>query len=177
MSSLFALARPYARAAFELAQKHEQLSLFSAHFNFVAAFASAPEVKSLLSSPSITKADKVALLLPPGEVEDSLFGHLLALLASNDRLSVLPQIGELYEQHRADAEQLLKVTVRTAAEIDHEQLTRLSAALQQRFKRVIELDVVLEPALLGGAILDAGDVVIDGSLKGKIARMRQQLVA
>ena len=105
------------------------------------------------------------------------FGRFLELLAHNGRLAVLPQLAELYEQHRAEAEKTLVVHLRSAAPIEAEQQQRLQEALGRRFERTVQLDIQLDPELLGGAIIDAGDVVIDGSLRGKLARMKSGLAA
>jgi F-type H+-transporting ATPase subunit delta len=177
MSSVQSLARPYARAAFELARGSQALAQWSQQLALLKELASAPAIVALLKSPQVSQAQKVAMLLPPSVAAESTLAQYLAVLADNDRLSLLPHIADLFEQHKADAERTLKVRVRAAAEIEPEQAERIKAALAKRFNRSIELTVVLEPELLGGAIIDAGEVVIDGSLKGKIARMQHALAA
>lgn len=177
MSSALTLARPYARAAFELARNGGALAAWSEKLAFSAQLAANPELAELLGNPRLGAAQQLALLLPAGEASDSAYASFLSLLADNSRLVVLPQIVELYEHHRADAEKTLTVNVRSAAAIEAEQQQRLKAALSKRFERDVHLSIHIEPELLGGAIIDAGDVVIDGSLRGKLDRLKTGLVA
>lgn len=177
MSSALTLARPYARAAFDLAQKAGALAAWSDKLGFAAQLSQAPAVAALVANPRLSAGQRLALLLPQGEAAESGFANFLSLLADNGRLAVLPQIAELYEQHRADAERTLAVTVRSAAAIDADQLQRMKAALDKRFQRDVQLSIQIEPELLGGAIIDAGDVVIDGSLRHKLDRLKHGLVA
>lgn len=177
MSSALTLARPYARAAFDLAQKAGALAAWSDKLGFAAQMSQAPEVATLVANPRLVSAQRLTLLLPQGEAADSGFASFLNLLADNGRLGVLPQIAALYEQHRADAERTLTVTVRSAAAIDAAQQQRMKAALDKRFQRDVQLSIQIEPELLGGAIIDAGDVVIDGSLRSKLDRLKHGLVA
>lgn len=175
MSSNLTLARPYARAAFELANRSQSLAAWSTKFGFSAALVAQPEVLDLISNPRMTQEQQVGLLLPQGEPADSSYTAFLGLLADNGRLAVLPQIAALYEQHRAEAERTLTVKLRSAAAVEADQQERLKAALTKRFERAVQLDIQIEPELLGGAIIDAGDVVIDGSLRGKLGRLRAGL--
>lgn len=177
MSSALTLARPYARAAFDLAQKAGALAAWSDKLGFAAQLSQAPAVAALVGNPRLSAGERLTLLLPPGEAAESGFANFLSLLADNGRLAVLPQIAELYEQHRADAERTLAVTVRSASAIDADQLQRMKAALDKRFQRDVQLSIHIEPELLGGAIIDAGDVVIDGSLRHKLDRLKHGLVA
>lgn len=177
MSSALTLARPYARAAFELARTAGQLAGWSDLLGVAATLAAEPQVAALASNPKLDTTQQVALFLPPGVAADSTFASFLRLLADNGRLTVLPQIAAFYEVHRAEAERTLKVRVRSAAPIEAAQQDSLKAALARRFERSIELDITLEPELLGGAIIDAGVQVIDGSLRGKLARLQTELAA
>lgn len=175
MSNALTLARPYARAAFELAKSEGAAAAWSAKLGFAAQVASQSAVQALVGSPKLQAADRVALFLPDGEAADSSFARFLALLESNQRLSLLAEISGLYEELRADDERTLKVRVRSAMAIDPAQQQQLVGALARRFDRAVTLDLVLDPELIGGAVVEAGDVVIDGSLRGKLARLRAEL--
>jgi len=175
MSNTTTLARPYARAAFELAKSEQAAAAWSAKLAFAAQVASDSAAQGLISSPKLGAADRIGLFLPQGEATDSTFARFLALLEVNQRLSLLPQIAELYAQLRAEDERTLRVRTRTALPIDPVQQQELIGALAKRFGRVVTLDIVLDPELIGGAIVEAGDVVIDGSLRGKLARLRTEL--
>ncbi len=103
------------------------------------------------------------------------FTRFLGLLAENRRLQQLPEIAGLYEQLRAEAERVVKATVTSAIELPAAELDTIKAALGKRFGREIELSTAIDASLIGGAVIDAGDVVIDGSLKGKLSRLQAAL--
>lgn len=175
MSNALTLARPYARAAFELAKGEQAAAAWSAKLGFAAAAMRDGAVAQLVANPKIASAERVGLLLPPDEAAASSFSRFVHLLESNQRLSLLPEIASLYEHLRADDERSLRVRVRTALPIDAVQQQQLAGALAKRFDRVVSLDVVMDADLIGGAVVEAGDVVIDGSVRGKLARLRTEL--
>ena len=174
MSSALTLARPYARAAFALAREHDQLSQWSMRLGFAAQIALDPRVEALLGHPKLTADEAVELLLPPG-VPDPVFGKFLAVLAENGRLALLPEIAGLFAQLRAEAEHVVKATVTSATVLDATELAKLHDALKRRFGSEVEITTAVNPELIGGAVIDAGDVVIDGSLRNKLARLESAL--
>ena len=97
------------------------------------------------------------------------------MLAENHRLALLPAISIQYEALRADAENILDVEVATAQALTGEQKARLAAALATRFKRQVRIAETVDASLVGGAIVRAGDLVIDGSVTGRLARLEQQI--
>ena len=149
MSQALTLARPYARAAF------------------------VPRVAGLLADPKLSDADAVVLLAAPG-ASDTV-SRFLALLADNRRMQLLPEVAGLYEELRNEAERVVKATVTSAAALPDAELEKIRVALRQRFGCEVELDTAIDESLIGGAVIDAGDVVIDGSLKGKLARLQSAL--
>ena len=106
----------------------------------------------------------------------SEFGRFIALLAENGRLPVLPEIRTLFEELKLESEKTLKVHLRTATRVDAAELEKISAALKRRFNRDIEMTQSLDPKMIGGAIIDAGEIVIDGSVRGRLARLEQALI-
>lgn len=174
MSSALTLARPYARAAFSLAREHGRLQAWSEQIGFAAALASTDAVRALLGSPAMSTDAAVTLLTPDG-VNDADFAEFLRVLEANDRLALLPEIAQLYEEARAAAERVVNVHVTSAAELDAAEVETLGAALRRRFGSDIALTRTVDPALIGGAVIDAGDVVIDGSLRTKLERLRTTL--
>lgn len=176
MSGSLTLARPYARAAFELAQSRNALAVWSKQLGLAAQLSADPSLLLLLTNPKIALSDRVALLMPSEGPAEQSYADFLALLADNQRLSLLPQIAELYEQFRAEAERTLTVHVRSAAPIDMPQQQQLVGVLAKRFGRSVQLALEIDPELIGGAIIDAGSVVIDGSLRGKLKRMHNELM-
>jgi len=140
---------------------------------FAARIAADPQVVSLLGHPKLTDADAVTLLSPDGASDN--FGRFLALLADNRRLVLLPEIAGLYEDLRADAERVVKATVTSAAALPATELETIKVALRKRFGRDVEIETAVDESLIGGAVIDAGDVVIDGSLRGKLDRLQSAL--
>lgn len=173
MSQALTLARPYARAAFAIAQDESGLAVWSNALGFAAQVAVDPRAASLLLNPQLTHAEAVSLLSVDGAGDS--FTRFLALLAENRRLAQLPEISGLYEELKAEAERVVKATVTSAVELPAGELDVLKVALKKRFGREVELSTAIDASLIGGAVIDAGDVVIDGSLKGKLSRLQAAL--
>ena len=169
------LARPYARAAFELAQAEGALSVWSKALAFSAEVAKDSRVVALSTDPRVQPAQLVALHLPEGTQADSAFGKFLAELAEKRRMTLLPEVGALYETYKRESESQLLVKVTSAMALDATQIEQLKASLKRRFKREIELETQVDASLLGGVVIDAGSEVIDGSARGRLERLATAL--
>ncbi len=176
MSETLTLARPYARAAFESARKANTLAAWSQKLGFAAQLVADARVGALIGNPRIGTAELTGLLLPPDETVDSPLAGFLALLVENRRAQLLPDIAALFEELKRDAERILKVTLRSATPVAAAQIDAMKIALKKRFGRDIELDQRIDPSVIGGAVIDAGDMVIDGSVRGRLARLESALV-
>ncbi|WP_045770668.1 F0F1 ATP synthase subunit delta [Xanthomonas albilineans] len=174
MSQSLTLARPYARAAFAAASDAGKLVPWSQALAFSAQVAADPRVAALLHNPQLQREQAVTLLAP--EQADEQYRRFLSLLAEGQRLPLLPEIAGLYDQLRAAAERVVKANVTSAAALSDAEVASLKLALQQRFGREVEIATMVDASLIGGAVIDAGDVVIDGSLKGKLSRLQSALV-
>ena len=173
MSQALTLARPYARAAFGVARDAGSLPAWSDALAFAAHVAADPRVASLLGNPNLTQADAVGLLAP--EQPNPVFGDFLGLLFENRRLSLLPEIAGLYDELRSEAERVVKAKVTSAVILPLVEMGKIEDALRRRFGRDVEIETAIDESLIGGAIIAAGDVVIDGSLKGQLGRLRSAL--
>ena len=174
MSNALTLARPYARAAFALAREHGRMAPWSNLLGFAATLAADTRVSTLLAHPGLGIDDALVLLLPNGEVDPN-FRQFLSVLADNRRLALLPEIAAQFEALRAEAEHVVQVRVTSASALDAAEVESLSIALKRRFGADIALTQAVDAALIGGAVIDAGDVVIDGSVRGKLARLEAAL--
>jgi F-type H+-transporting ATPase subunit delta len=175
MSETLTLARPYARAAFETASSANALAAWSQKLRFSASLISDARVGGLIGNPRLGNAELTGLLMPPDETVDSPVTRFLSLLVENRRALLLPDIAALFEDYKRDAERVLKVTLRTATAVPAEQADKIKIALKKRFGRDIELEQRIDPSVIGGAVIDAGDTVIDGSVRGRLARLESAL--
>lgn len=173
MSQALTVARPYARAAFAVARDEGNFAAWSDALGFAAQAAADPRVAALLPNPQLAQADAVALLAPADASES--FTRFLTVLADGRRLPQLPEIAGLYEELRAESERLVRAKVTSATALPAGELEVIKAALKKRFGREVEIDTAIDESLIGGAVIDAGEVVIDGSLKGKLARLQTAL--
>ncbi len=178
MSQALTLARPYARAAFSIAHDASvrdagAMSAWSDALAFAARVAADPTVASLLGNPGLVEADATTLLAPEGA--DVMFGNFLGLLFENRRLPLLPEITGMFDELRFEAERVVKAKVTSAVALPAAELETIKAALKRRFGRDVEVETAVDESLIGGAVIDAGDVVIDGSLKGKLGRLQAAL--
>ena len=178
MSELSTLARPYAEAVFRLAQDEKDLAGWSSRLQSLALIVSDAQVARLIADPAVA-ADRVAGLIV--EVAGGDLGergsNFVKVLAENDRLSLLPEIDVQFETLKADAEGTLEATITSAQELSQAQLDELVAGLKARFNRTVNVQVAVDPELIGGAVIAIGDQVIDGSVKGRLQRMSFALQA
>ena len=176
MSSLTTLARPYAKAAFELARGDNNLAGWDDMLATVTLITADEGMAAWLQSPH-SKPDKavdIILEAMAGDV-DARFQGYLGVLADNDRLLLCGEIGRLYHQLRQQAEKRLEVQVVSAVPLEDSQAERMQSALARRFDCEITLNNDVDPQVLGGAIIYAGDQVIDGSIMGRLKRLETSL--
>ena len=171
------LARPYARAAFDLAKADGLAADWSRRLGLSAQLAGTPQIVAALGRADLPQAEQVRLLLPDGDTADGTYGRLLAVMAENRRLPLLPEVAAQYEALRAEDERIVKARVRTAIALEPAQVEALRAALRRRLGREVELRNEIDETVLGGAVIDAGDVVIDGSVRGRLGKLRHVLTA
>lgn len=174
MSQAFSLARPYARAAFALARERGDLGGWSRALTVAAQLSADPRVAALVDHPSLAPADAAGLVAPPGDL-DAGFLQFLAVLAENRRAVLLPEIAALFEELRAEAQKIVRARITSAQPLDDAELAKLRESLRARFGRDVEIEAAVDPALIGGAVIDAGDVVIDGSVRSRLARLETAL--
>lgn len=176
MAELATLARPYAKAVFELAKGDRSLDQWSRMLGFLSAAAAAPKVRALLDSPDLSAEVKAERLVEIcGEELNDRAKALVRILARNKRLDALEEIREQFEARKAEEERMLDVEVVTAHPLSAEQSDALRTALQKRFEREVNLTSRVDDAVLGGAVIRAGDTVIDASLRGRLDKLAESL--
>ena len=176
MSSLTTLARPYAKAAFELANGDSNLAAWDDMLAAVATVTSDDDMADWLQSPHSTAEKAVEIIVETmgGEVDPRFQGYL-GVLADNGRLSLCAEISRMFEEFRQQAEKRLQVRVVSAVALQDSEAERMQAALAKRFDREITLKNEVDADVIGGAIIYAGDQVIDGSLQGRLNRLETSL--
>jgi F-type H+-transporting ATPase subunit delta len=186
MAAQGTIARPYAQAVFELAHGAGTLAQWSQFLQLAAVVVTEPDVQRLLRAPGADLRRLVGMIAgfcreqlgnPAllAEGERSLGENFLRVLVDNRRLETLPAIATRFDELKAEAENTLEVTLTSATEISAEQRARIEAALKQRFGRQIRLGVQVDAALIGGARLQVGDRVIDGTVRTGLDKLATAL--
>lgn len=166
------VARPYAKAAHDLAQEGGNADAWSTLLEIGATAVEDEGFQRLLASPTHTEAQLADLLIGIcGEQADELGRNFLRVLAENDRLRFLPDIRAEYERLRAEVENIVDVEISSAVPLTEEQRERYAASLREKLGKTVRLHCEIDESLLGGAIIRAGDLVIDGSLRGRLDRL------
>lgn len=176
MADNITLARPYARAVFEIARDGNALGHWSDVLAIAAAAVQNEQLRALLDDPARTPLEQTDLLsrvFPSGLAGDT--HNLMHLIAENDRLGVLPEIAERYEALRAEAENKIDVELRSVEPIGEDERAKLASALRARLGREVQMETVIDPSLIGGVVITAGDLVIDGSVRARLDALATDL--
>src|SRR5487761_306278 len=178
MADKSTIARPYAKAAFEEARARGRLGPWSEALRTAAAVVGDPRVEALLGNPRVTPEELAALVSEiAGPQLDEEGRNFVRALADNRRLALLPEVSARFDELKSAAEGIIDVTVTSAAPLDDSQQRKLASALERRLGRSVRLQCATDAALIGGAVLRAGDLVIDGSLRGRLERIGYELTA
>lgn len=176
MAELTTLARPYAKAAFESADAAGELQKWSDMLTLAAAVSQQDGMIKALVSPALTAQQKAKAFVDVcGDELNTSAVNLMNVLADNQRLTLLPQIQELFEYHKAQREQSVDVEVTTAFELAGDLQDKLAKALSAKLDREVSLTTSVDKTLLGGALVRAGDTVIDGSVRGRLAKLAEAM--
>lgn len=176
MAELSTLARPYARAAFEYAVGANQLAQWASMLSTVAAVCLDKKVAGLLADPSLSR--RVLTQQFVDICGDSLSAegrNFIGILAENKRLSLLPFINEQFQLLKADQERTVDVVIETAFPLAEPEAEQLKQALVKTLNRDVQVQTSVNESLIGGAVIRAGDTVIDGSIKSKLSKLSASL--
>ena len=166
------LARPYARAAFEHARAAGDLAAWQTALSELAAITAEPKVAAAMRAPNQTAAQRAATLSGlAGEEVPLAVANLLAIMADNGRLSLLPEVAMLFDQLKQAVERTVAVHVTAAYPLSDAETQQLADTMQEKLARSITLTSETDPSLLGGALIRADDLVIDGSVRGRLNKL------
>lgn len=178
MSAYSTIARPYAKAAFEYAIEKNALAEWGSFLKNAAMVVQDQRIQALLQNPQLDKAAKLKFIaeicaLVIKHTIDKEQNNLLALLAEHHRLLVLPDLAGLFNTLVKQYDNSVDVTVVSAFAFSTEQQHKLQKALEIRLGKQIKMKLTENKNLIGGAIIRAGDFVIDGSVQSKLIRLRK----
>ncbi|MWV10847.1 F0F1 ATP synthase subunit delta [Pseudomonas sp. R-28-1W-6] len=176
MAELTTLARPYAKAAFEHAQAHQQLASWSAMLGLAAVVSQDDTLQRVLKAPRLTSTEKATTFNEVcGDKFDAQARNFISIVSEHGRLDLLPEIAALFELYKAEQEKSVDVEVTSAFALSTEQQDKLAKVLSARLSREVRLHATEDSTLIGGVVIRAGDLVIDGSVRGKIAKLAEAL--
>jgi F-type H+-transporting ATPase subunit delta len=180
MAETITLARPYAKAVFELSSERHETEQWSLLLNQLAGFTRNHEVQVMLGDPQVPASVRAEVLLElcskAGHKPDVHARNFVKLLADYRRLPILSEIAAEYAALREQAEGVVNVEMRAATRVAADEQACISAALKQKLHREINLTCVIDPTLIGGAVIRAGDLVIDGSVREKLSRLAAAII-
>jgi F-type H+-transporting ATPase subunit delta len=176
MAELSTLARPYAKAAFEFARDHQALDQWSEQLAVAAAVSVDDSVVSVLDNPSLTATQQAAALDEVcGDAFDENMRNFIAILADNKRLSLLAEIQTQFGQYKANLEKVVDVEVISAFDMADATLDKLADVLGKKLEREVKVSTSTDTDLLGGVLIRAGDLVIDGSVRGRLNKLAEAM--
>lgn len=172
------LARPYAEAAFAIARDAQALETWAEALHLAAALIAESRVAAALANPRLDPAARATLLLSlGGERFSGAVREFLRVLVQAERVALLPTIAALFDTLKNEAEAVATAQIESAFALTPAQVDALKTALQRRFGKTIEAQVVVNPVLLGGARITVGDTVLDVSVAAKLEALRARLRA
>ena len=181
------IARPYARAAFAVARENDALEELSRSLGMAKDILADGQVTAFLADPAMTDEQRLEFLsgiFAEAAGKESVFAgssehgtNFLKLLLEYGRVGVLPEIADRFDALKAEVENTVDVTVTSAAALSAEQVNEIESALKARLGRNVSLSTEVDEDLIGGAVIRAGDVVIDGSVRARLEGLANALVA
>jgi F-type H+-transporting ATPase subunit delta len=170
------IARPYAEAVFDRAEESGKLDDWSEMLSFLATVVESKELAAVVGNPLVEQEALVSLLLEiAGDKVDQEGGNLIKVLVENNRLNVLPEINALFEALKADKERISNVHVTSAFVLDAAQEKLIAEALKAKLGRDVTITSEKDTDLIGGIHIRAGDMVIDGSVRGQLQQLANEL--
>ncbi|WP_395947301.1 F0F1 ATP synthase subunit delta [Caedibacter taeniospiralis] len=178
MADLTPIARPYAQAAYEYAKAHNAVLNWNTMLLNLSECVAEKQVALLLDNPAYSQSDVSVLILEVlHTVLDEHGKNFVKVAAEGNRLAVIPTIYKLFLLQKSEDEKAKKAKIRTAFETSDAEIQKLKHKLEQKYRCAIEVDVVVDANLIGGAVIEIGDHVIDGSIKGKLQKLQYELQA
>jgi len=169
--------RIYARALFDAAQNHDRLARVREDLaDFVAVVEQVPELRALLRDPVLDPKEKAAALDSILGGVDELVRNFLLLVAEKNRTAQIEEIAREFDRLVAAEERRLEVELTTAFELSDKEAKSIVAQIEKASGRQVDATRSVDPDLIGGLILQAGSMRVDASVRGRLNRLRHDLV-
>ncbi|RAW84106.1 F0F1 ATP synthase subunit delta [Photorhabdus laumondii] len=175
MSEFATVARPYAKAAFDFAVEKQSLEQWQNMLVFTAEVTRNEQVGELLSGSLASETLANTFIAICGEQVDEHAQNFIRVMAENGRLLALPEVLQQFIQLRASLESTVDVEVISATELREQQLAKISVAMEKRLSRKVKLNCKIDKSVIAGVVVRAGDLVIDGSIRGRLDRLTDVL--
>ena len=176
MAELATLARPYANAVFQISKGSSELDAWSRMLEFLSVASGDPQLKRLLDAPDVAEAQKALRLTEVcGEELTEHARQFVMVLAANKRLPLISEIAAQFEVLRSLEQQSLDVEIVSAFSLSDDEADSLREALGRKFGKEVQLTSRVDESLIGGAVIRAGDTVIDGSVRGKLDKLAETI--
>lgn len=176
MAELMTVARPYAKAAFEVAREQGHVAEWADMLSVLANVMGDDKLSQAMKSPALNSKEKANVLADIcGEVVTEQGKNFVASLAENNRLALLPAISALFNQFKLNFEKAVDVNLTSAFDITTEQEKAIAASLGKKLDRNVNLTTETDASLIGGVVIRTGDLIIDGSVRGKLAKLSEAI--
>lgn len=176
MSERVTLARPYAEAAFSLAQERKDLAKWSQMVRMLGDIVRDAQMQTVIDNPRITRERIAGLAIDVGGSQFTTEAqNFIRLLAQNQRLQLAPEIAELFDALKAAVEKTVEADVTSAVTLDDKQIQTIAQALKKRLGREVHVRATVDTSLVGGMVIRADDLVIDGSVTGRLRALETHL--
>ncbi|PJG86058.1 F0F1 ATP synthase subunit delta [Conservatibacter flavescens] len=175
MSEFTTIARPYAKAAFDFAVEHNAIEKWTTMLNFGAELVKQPELENILSGSSSALKISDTIISICGEQFDQYGQNFIRVIAENKRLNALPAIFQQFLNYVAEYQATAEVDVISAQPLNDEQRKKIAQAMEKKLARKVKLNCSVDSTLIAGAIIRADDMVIDGSSRGQLTRLANEL--
>ena len=176
MAELTTLARPYAKAVFDAAKEQDAVDSWGQALALAGLIAANKAVKNILANPGLSERRKAEPFFDTAEERfPEALRNFLLILSETKRLALLPEISILFAFYRAELERTVNIKVSTAYEMTSDEQQQLARALSSKLERKVALETTVDRSLIGGVVVNSGDLVIDASVRGKLAKMAKAL--
>ncbi len=176
MAEISTIARPYAKAAFQFALQHDQLSHWSDMLSFLSVIVKDEPLQAILDNPTRTVAQKTEIIEKVADNKLDKHGlNFVTQIASQGRLSALSAISEQFELLKAEQEKAVDVTITAAFPLSDSERSDLQTVLSKKLGLSINMQSEVDKDLIGGVVIRTGDMVIDASVRGKLAKLSETL--